>query len=76
MSEERVKMFSGSDRVFYAVNALSAVRDLCVEASNSRFSSSTLGHVDADCFAALLQLIINEMREAEEDLRVERESAS
>ncbi|WP_156839889.1 hypothetical protein [Novosphingobium aquimarinum] len=54
-----------TDRLSHAVGALSAIRGFCVEASNLRMP--TLGHVNADDFASLLGIIIQEMRVASGD---------
>ena len=56
----------GQNRLHMALNALDAVRDLCIEAAQA--SRNTLGHVDADNFASLLGLIVDEMRTAQEEL--------
>lgn len=61
-----MEALAASNRIDLAVNALDAVRDLCIEAAGSR--CNTLGHVDADHFASLLGLIVDEMRSAQEDI--------
>jgi hypothetical protein len=64
---EAARHIEAQNRLALAVQALSAVRDLCCEASNAG-PGSTLHHVDADHFACLLGILLDEMREAEAGL--------
>ncbi|WP_072381561.1 hypothetical protein [Novosphingobium sp. NDB2Meth1] len=51
-----------------AVNALDAVRDLCMEAGGHQ-ASGTLPELNAENFSCLLGIIVDNMREALEHLR-------
>ncbi len=51
-----------------AVNALDAVRDLCMEAGGNQVGG-TLHELNAENFACLLSIIVDSMREALEQLR-------
>ncbi len=62
INDGRVRAAEFRDRVGLALNALDAVRELCREAATKL--GNTLGHVDADNFACLLGLIVDEMRDA------------
>lgn len=60
----RARYIDFHNRMGLAIGALDAVRDLCCEAAQTE--GNTLGHVDADNFACLLGLIVDEMRDAHE----------
>lgn len=55
------------NRMGVALNALTAVRDLCIEAASGG-RGRTMAHVDADKFACLLMFITDELNSAYENI--------